>query len=299
MHRRLAALLLTVLLAPACVPAHAPMRLTLAGDVHVDQRGGDVLAPLAPLFEGSIGVVNLEGAVSEAAAPAAAPREVRLVNPPSAADALRAIGVRVACIDNNHARDLGVDAPARTAAALAEAGLIPVGGAAGVAVLEEGGQRVAVLAQDLTGGVPSGLEAALGRARVAADALVVLYHVTGPPSFLPTPELVQAVALALAAGAVVVAAHGTHAIGAVERRGDSVVAWGLGNVAFACDCTDESDAIALRVTLDAGRLEEVAVLPIDAGLRGEPARPSADAAGIRDLLRALGTDPALLDAPTP
>ena len=119
--------------------------------------------------------------------------------------------------------------------------------------------------------------------------LIATFHVTGPALYLPRPELRRAVEAALAAGASVVAAHGTHALGPLERRGDAVIAWGLGNVAFACDCTDERDAVLLRIRFEGRRPAGVEVLPIDAGLNGAPARPSADAAGVLDLLESIGT----------
>lgn len=274
----------------ACVPAHAPLRLTLAGDVHVDARAREVLAPLAPLFAGSVGVVNLEGPLYDGAAPEAPAGEVRLVIPVAAAAVLADLRVEVAAIANNHAADLGPRGIAATMEALQDEGVVPVGGAAGVAILDEG-QRVAITAHDLTGGVPPSLGTDLTRARESADALIATFHVTGPPSYLPPPELITAVDAAVAAGAVVVAAHGTHVVGKVERRGDAIIAWGLGNLAFACECTNESDAIALRVTLQDGRLTAAEVIPIDAGLHGEPARPSADAQGIFDLLESLGSAP--------
>lgn len=101
-----------------------------------------------------------------------------------------------------------------------------------------------------------------------------------------------AVEAALAAGATVVAAHGTHQLARVERRGRAVIAWGLGNLAFACACTDETDGLLLRVELDAdGAALRAAVVPVDAGLRGEAVRPAREAALVFDLLESLGSSP--------
>jgi poly-gamma-glutamate synthesis protein (capsule biosynthesis protein) len=117
---------------------------------------------------------------------------------------------------------------------------------------------------------------------------VVSFHTTGAPLYLPEPPLREAVDVALAAGATVVVAHGSHALAGAERRGSSVVAWGLGNVAFACDCTDEREAVALRVTLGKGGVEAASLVPIDAGLGGAQARVAADPGPVLDLLQALG-----------
>jgi poly-gamma-glutamate synthesis protein (capsule biosynthesis protein) len=139
------------------------------------------------------------------------------------------------------------------------------------------------------------LKSDLFEARRRGDVLIATFHVTGPALYARRPELRQAVELALSAGARVVAAHGTHAVAAVERRGDAVIAWGLGNVAFACDCTDEADAVLMRVrfegTSEGTKVAAVELLPIDAGLDGGPARPSEDAAGILALLRSIGSSP--------
>jgi poly-gamma-glutamate synthesis protein (capsule biosynthesis protein) len=87
----------------------------------------------------------------------------------------------------------------------------------------------------------------------------------------------------------VIAAHGTHAVGPVERREHAVIAWGLGNVAFACDCTNEPDAILLRVLVAPDKVVRAEVVPIRAGLNKGPAGPSQDANGIFDLLEAIGS----------
>jgi hypothetical protein len=149
---------------------------------------------------------------------------------------------------------------------------------------------VVITAHDLTTGVPAGLPDELRGARAAGDVLVSTFHVTGPPSYLPRPELRDAVGAALAAGARVIAAHGTHAVGPVERRGDAVIAWGLGNLLFACDCTGEVDGAILRVSIE-GDAVRAHIVPIDAGLRGGAARPGHDPALVVDLLDALGSSP--------
>ena len=57
---------------------------------------------------------------------------------------------------------------------------------------------------------------------------------------------------------------------------------------FACDCTDEREALALRVRLGRGGVEAAALVPIDAGLGGAAAGPATEPAALLDLLAALG-----------
>jgi poly-gamma-glutamate synthesis protein (capsule biosynthesis protein) len=167
-----------------------------------------------------------------------------------------------------------------------------------VAVVEVDGLMIALTAHDLTHGVPANLAEELAAARSQAvvggvvrpvDVLIATFHVTGSPSYLPRPELRLAVETAYKAGATVIAAHGTHVVGPVERREHAVIAWGLGNVAFACDCTNESDAILLRLRVRSGDVVKAEVLPIRAGLNKGPAGPSQDANGVFDLLEAIGS----------
>jgi poly-gamma-glutamate synthesis protein (capsule biosynthesis protein) len=284
------------LVAAACALAATPqpsaLRIWLGGDVQLDPASAQgALAAVARLVPGAAGIVNLEGPIAAAPAPGA---RLRLVNPPGAVAALRSAGVRLASIANNHAGDAGPDGGAATARALRAGGILPAGGAAGFGLLELGGVRVAVSAHDLgatAGQLPAALGDDLRRARRAADVLVATFHVTGPPSYLPNAAATRAVDEALAAGAAVVALHGSHVLGRVERRAGAVVAWGLGNLAFACDCTHESEALLLEVDVGARGAARAAVIPIEAGILGAPVRPAPDPQGIFDLLAALGSAP--------
>lgn len=279
-------------------PPAATVTLWLGGDVHLGdgEEADRRLAALAPLTAGAIGVVNLEGAVADRAA-----RDGELVNLPARLPGLRRAGVVAAGVANNHAADLGPDAPAATVGALIAARLIPIGGPAGAALLDQRGVRVVITAHDLPpgpagAGAPPALDTAalaadLAAARAAGDVLVATFHVTAPPSYLPAREAVTAVALARAAGAAVIVVHGSHALARVERSADAVTAWGLGNLLFACACTDEEDALLLRVTLDRHGLVDAEVVPIAAGLRGAPARPAAEPALVYDLLASLRSTP--------
>ena len=118
----------------------------LAGDVHL---GGapvspdDVrarLEPLAAWTTGAAGVINLEGPAT-ASAGAEAPPD-RLANHPDGLAGLRAAGVEVVGIANNHAYDGGKGAPRLTAGNIGAAGMIPVGLDVGMAVVERGGLRI-------------------------------------------------------------------------------------------------------------------------------------------------------------
>jgi hypothetical protein len=265
----------------------AAAALWIGGDVHLELPRPGAFAAITGRLPGAAGIINLEGPLDDGPLPPRPP--LRLANRAAALATLIEGGVRVAGIANNHALDTGPDAPARTARALAAAGVAPAGPDAAVVVLA--GQRVAVTAHDLGAGLPPGLAEELARARGRGDRLIATFHVTGPPSYLPGPVLREAAALAARAGADIVAAHGSHALGPVARLDGAVVAWGLGNLLFACDCTDETEALLLEVRFPRAGPPTVCVLPVHAGLGGAPARLAADAGGIFDLLAALGSAP--------
>jgi Bacterial capsule synthesis protein PGA_cap len=303
----LALLIVTACAHSAAQPtaAQPAARIWIGGDVFLGTGGSGALASIPSIVGGAPGIVNLEGPVGKSARDGDArdgdardgdPREgnrvregpIRLLQAPRALGELRAAGVVIAGIANNHARDAGPDGSASTMRALAAVGVRPAGGAAGPASILLGGLRIVVTAHDLEGGVPKALREDLIAARRRGDVLVATFHVTGPPTYLPRPELVEAVAIALEAGAAVIAAHGTHELARVERRGRAVIAWGLGNLAFACACTDETSGALLEVALGKEGAGEAWIIPIDAGLEGGAARASSDPELAFDLLEALG-----------
>ena len=262
-------------------------RLWFGGDVHFGMRCSGRLAALPALVDAAAGVVNLEGPIARAA-PDASGRT--LSNCAAAPSELKRAGVRVVGVANNHRDDFGPAGRTRTLAGLTDAGLVPSGDVERhVPIAYVGGRRVALTSHHLAStNQPSNLRRRLASARRQAQVLVCAFHVDGPPSYLPKRELRGAVEAALAAGARVVVAHGTHAVGPVERRGNSVIAWGLGNLLFDCPCTREVDGLLLKVEIDESTTN-AAVIPIDAGLDGAPVRPATDASLTVQLLRSIGS----------
>lgn len=251
----------------------APESLWFGGDVYLGEPRpwlDDALRVQLP----NQGVINLEAGVGAAtgADPQVTNGSVRLVHDAATLDSFRGVWADIA---NNHFADGDADGLSR----LTDLGLKPFGGAAGR--LDAGGGSIAGV--DLSAGLPPDL------AEQVANARIVVFHTDGEPSPKPSATLETAVEIALIAGAQVVVAHGTHAWAPVERRGDAIIAWGLGNLAFDCHCTNGRDALIVSVDLSKPRPEAV-VIPIEAGLYGAPARASRDPAAILELLHALGSD---------
>ena len=263
-------------------------RVWIGGDVFLGAGGHHALSSMPAIVGAVPGIVNLEGPVG-AAAVDRDPAHPRLIHDAAALAELHAAGVVVAGIANNHARDAGPDGDTATMRALAAVDIHAAGERAGPAIITIGSLRVVVTAHDLEAGVPETLRADLVAARRRGDVLVATFHVTGPPTYLPRPELTDAVAIAVDAGATVIAAHGTHELARIERRGHVLIAWGLGNLAFACPCTDEHSGAVLEVALGKDGAGPAAIIPIDAGVDGDATRAADDPALTFELLEALGS----------
>jgi len=266
--------LVVLVLLSGCARHSTPDRQTVlwfGGDVHFGERGGAALEGLA--LDGPL-VVNLEGPISTQPRASSASA---LFNPPDAAARLRSANVIAAGIDNNHAMDDGAAGLERTRASLQANDLAPLGSASLVGLT--------LLQVDLSAGVPADLSQRLALIRPT----IVLFHVLAPPLYLPEPSLRRAVDLAVASGARAVLAHGSHAIGAVERRGATVIAWGLGNLAFDCDCTTEDEGLLVRLELQGSTVTRATAIPVRAGIHGARARLLDDATTDLSLLESLGS----------
>jgi hypothetical protein len=266
--------LLTGLILTAC--SSAPTRVWIAGDV---QMTGECARRLAALdtWPGT-GIVNLEG-------PVGPPRPLsaqQLYNTAAVVPALVARGVKVVGMANNHRLDRGAAGSTVTRRAIVDAGARPADRAR-PARWRVNGRQVQV-----TAGEPGDLAQMQADLRQPADLHIASLHVVAPPSYLPDADTRATVEALLKSGADVVAVHGSHAVAAVEWRGRQLIAWGLGNLAFDCRCTQEDEGMVLLLAFDEAGLK-ARVVPIRAGLMGAPVTAHPDAAGVLDLLRGLGS----------
>ena len=139
------------------------------------------------------------------------------------------------------------------------------------------------------------ISAQVARSRRECDWTVVTFHTAGPALYRPSDRLRMAVDIALSAGASIVVAHGTHTVAPVERRNNAVVAWGLGNLLFNCDCSLETEGIVLRVELRSGQPITAAVIPIQAGIHGQSAQVGGPEGASFALFAAMGGAPLAVD----
>jgi hypothetical protein len=270
------------------------IHLWFGGDVHFGKAGPDPLIPLRAVTRDRIGIVNLEGPIHEPAETIVGNRMLRLYNSAGAPSVLLKNDVLIANVANNHQDDAGRDERERTEQALREAGIMPVGGTARSVLLTVRGYRLIIASYDLSTMLPAGLEDELSKLHGTGDLLIVLFHVAGSPGYLPAARLRSAVDAAVRAGARIIVSHGSHVVGPVERRRGSIIAWGLGNLAFNCACTEEYEAIILQVSIDPTNRKKpivsACVVPIHAGLQGRESVLARDGSAVLDLLEAIGSD---------
>ncbi|PRY29552.1 CapA family protein [Pseudosporangium ferrugineum] len=271
MRRRLAAVAVTaLLLAPAgCASdkeapktagtATPELTLTFAGDVHFQDRVDKLLADPATTFgpvakelaKGDLTFVNLETAITGRGKPE--PKRYLFRARDAAVPALKAAGIDVVSLANNHSLDYGRQGLADTMAVAKRGGIGTVGAGRNVNEAYKPlrrtvrGVRIAVLAFDqvddlaeewAAGPDKAGLAmafdkerafAAVRAARADSDLVVVLPHWGTEGDRCPNPLQRDFGAGLIRAGAdIIVGAH-AHVLQGAGRSGDAYIAYGLGN----------------------------------------------------------------------
>lgn len=241
--------------------------ICLLGDVMLGRKVADALAGMPGAEVWSPGVreacadcdamiVNLECCVSTRGEP------TRLISrkpfffraPPSAVEALQAIGTTVAGLANNHALDFGPDALADTVAHLRAGGIVPVGAGPDIGAAQRGvvfqagrvwlgvlalsdhpreysaeGTRPGIAYADLRRALPEWVTAELQRLRSAADVVLAFLH--WGPNMSPAPARWQRERgrELLAAGADAVAGHSAHVFHGVALTPAGPLLYDLGD----------------------------------------------------------------------
>jgi poly-gamma-glutamate synthesis protein (capsule biosynthesis protein) len=286
-------------------PAPATFTLAFAGDVMLGRGVAQALAgnwetafsQVRPwLAEADLAFANLESPLTTKPQIA---NGYDLRAAPQAITALHVAGFDIMSLANNHSLDAGEAGRAETRATLSAAGIVSV-------VERETGHLVsrqapypAIVYQLLAfddSTVPLDLEAAsrmVAEAKEKVDLTIVSVHWGGEYQVAPSPRQ-QSIALALAhAGADLIVGHGPHVLQPVERVGQTLVAYSLGNFIFdqpyPIDCRW---GLVLRVTrLAVGKRMTVELLPtvVERG-RVRLAGPLEAPAILGHLTRGRGTD---------
>ena len=234
-----------------------------------------------------VAMVNLETAIATAGSPD--PKAYNFRAPPSAFEALRAAGVDVVTMANNHGRDYGPEGLAETLAAKARTGLVVLGIGVDAAEAyrpwrtEVRGQRLAVFAAtdvlddwlidpwtatDTQGGLASTkgtsverLIAGIRAVRADADTVVVFLHWGAEGMTCPTPRQQELAPLLVDAGADIVVGSHSHRVETAGRLGTALVDYGLGNFAFYNESGASGITGALKVTVTGRDVDAYEWLP--------------------------------------
>jgi hypothetical protein len=253
-----------------------PLSLIAVGDIMV---GGRTRAPLraygsaypfagvAPLLlQAPIVVGNLEGPLATHAERVERQFSYR-VNPATAAD-LRAAGINVVTLANNHLLDCRRAGVLETLEALAHAGVAVIGAgrfaevAHAPAILTAPPLRVGLLGyywnrrtsatKRLPGSAMDTHEALatdIAALRPLVDRVVVTCHWGVPYEREVTPDVCARARFAIDCGADVVIGHHPHVLQAVECYGGGLIAYSVGNFTFGSGNSQaESLLVGLRFT---------------------------------------------------
>jgi len=273
-----------------------PVTFAFAGDVHfvdeIDDEGGapppgaktlaeqlaadpnHVLAPIAPVLSGAdLAMVNLETAITDRGDPVPG-KNYHFRSSPKAFTALKAAGVDVVNMANNHALDYGPVGMQDTFDAIASSGLPVVGIGHNAAeayrpyrtVIK--GQRIAILsasdwlepalvpawsATDTQPGIAFSIDRtrlvdAIRAVRPEVDTLVVFLHWGTEETYCASPEQQDLASTLLAEGADLVVGSHAHRVFGAGRSGNALVAYGLGNFVYFREDGESGRSGVLLVT---------------------------------------------------
>ena len=208
------------------------------------------------LRNADVTIANFEGTFTDRGAPAEKLYTFR--TPPRFALGLAEAGIDIVSLGNNHAADFGPEGVEDTLAALDSAGVRHAGAGmndaeARTAVhMEVNGRRIAFLsytdimentfAGPVTPGVALAtteiIDAGVRAAKAQADIVIVALHSGVEYTDAPQPDQQQLAQAAIDAGATLVLGHHPHALQGVQRFGDGLIIYSLGNFVFDLDEDD-------------------------------------------------------------
>ncbi len=231
--------------------------------------------------------------------------------PPGAGQALAGVGFSVVNLAHNHIWDFGDEGVRTTLTELSEARVPAVGigrtareARQPVLITTKGGFRIAFLAYTTAFNAiderhayvaapphVERLRADIAGVRPQCDAVVVSCHTGAQFNPHPSPETRATARAAIESGASVFLGHHPHIIQGIERIGDGLAAYSLGNFCAPPQNEQTRRTFVLRIDLARHRVASFEILPclIDDRGRPAPADPEA-AAAIRSDVDRLSAD---------
>ncbi|HET7524070.1 MAG TPA: CapA family protein [Acidimicrobiales bacterium] len=277
---------------------------TLAAQLRADP--GHVLAPVAPVFaRADLVMVNLETAITDHGEPVPG-KAFHFRSPALSFDALKAAGVDVVGMANNHALDYGPAGLSDTFDAMAASGM-PVLGLGRDAtdafrphLTSINDQRIAIFAAtdwlepalvsqwaatDTRPGLafcidPSRLVSAVRSVRSQVDTVVAFLHWGTETTHCASPEQHTLAQALIAAGADIIVGSHAHRVFGAGHVGDALVAYGLGNFVYFREDGESGSSGILLVTATGRHVDSYEWVPARI-VHGIP-RPETGAAASSD-----------------
>jgi poly-gamma-glutamate synthesis protein (capsule biosynthesis protein) len=277
---------------------------TLAAQVRADPA--HLLSAVAPVFaRADVAMVNLETAITDRGEPAAG-KAYHFRSPALSFEALKAAGVHVVGMANNHALDYGPVGLEDTFAAIAASGLpvLGIGHDAAEAfrpyITTIGDQRIAIFAatdwlepalvakwaaSDSQAGLafcidPTRLLTAVRSTRPEVNTLVVFLHWGTETTHCASPEQHGLAQALIAAGADIIVGSHAHRVFGAGHFGEALVAYGLGNFVYFREDGDSGSSGILLVTATGRHVDSYEWVPARI-VHGLP-RPQTGSPGASD-----------------
>ena len=278
---------------PPAADAADELTIAAVGDIMLGHRAEPWLEREGPgyffvnvlpvLQQAQVVVGNLESPISSRGA-AVPDKKYTLRVGRGAADALRAAGVRVVTLANNHMMDFGPPALQDTLAVLAENGILYSGAGMDLrdarqpAMLRAAGRTIAFLSYSLT--FPVEFYASAGRpgtapgykdfvrhdirqVRPKADLVVVSFH-WGAELMTTAKDYQRELGrLAIDWGADLVLGHHPHVLQELELYRGRLIAYSLGNFVFGSESSRTNDSMILLCTFKGKTLVRAEAVPLD------------------------------------
>lgn len=291
-------------------PAKGALVIQGTGDVAVDPDYIPALAVngwdhawsgLGGLFlDDDLTVVNLECVPSDIGSPL--PKTFVFRCPTEALSSIRAGGVDVANMGNNHSGDFGKEALVDGRAQLEAAGIAPVGAGSDVreagapALFEIEGWQVAVVgfggvapseswyATEDRAGMRSGdhieeMVEAVAAADDIADIVVVTIHWGRELDTVPLEEDIQRAEAMIEAGADIIFGHHQHRLNPLDDVDGAQVFWGLGNFVWPRLSTPSATTAVARAVVHPDGSIEGCLIPAFIETAGRPVLTSEPPCG--------------------
>jgi poly-gamma-glutamate capsule biosynthesis protein CapA/YwtB (metallophosphatase superfamily) len=290
--------------APSATASETPQSggadLAFVGDIMLGRSLGEriaagggeaVFASVEPILQSAdIAVGNLECAIGEGGTPA--PKAFTFLAPPPSASLIRAAGVDLVTLANNHILDYGLDTFVQTREYLKENEIRYVGAGANddeahqPVILDAGGFHFAFLAyaevpvEYLSGFDPRSWTAGPRKPGIAwadddrirsdiralgessADVVIVLYHFGTEGMAAPNGRQVRLAHLAVDSGADLVIGTHTHVVQSEEDYRDGRIFYSLGNFVFDGFTGASNRGVILWITLSGEREISTRLIPV-------------------------------------